>query len=94
VANIRKNDFISEIAISAGVGFETAKAVLDAFQQVVTSFMKSGDVVVLDKIGRLDAPMGKPRKGRHPRTGEVINIPSRMTPRYRASAELKRELRS
>ena len=50
----------------------------------------SGQKVAIAGFGHFYAKERTARKGRNPRTREVIDIPASITPRFRAGSELKR----
>lgn len=64
-------------------------AVVDALGEIVQAQLADGGEVVLPGIGRLSAAKRSARTGHNPQTGEVLEIPARMAPKFTASKVLK-----
>ena len=67
---------------------EAAKAV-DAVLDSITRALKDGDDVRLVGFGTFSAAQRKAREGRNPRTGETIQIPASIQPKFSAGKGLK-----
>jgi DNA-binding protein HU-beta len=86
---MNKQELIAAVAeASALTKTDTCRAV-EAVFEVITSVLHNGDEVRLVGFGTFAVTTRKAAKGRNPRTGEEIDIPSSKTPKFRAGKVLK-----
>ncbi len=86
---MNKQQLVSAIAEKAGLTKKQASAAVDAFMEAVKEALSKGEEVRLVGFGTFQVRERKARKGKNPRTGEVINIPAKKVPVFRPSSELK-----
>ncbi|RLI09842.1 hypothetical protein DRO33_06220 [Candidatus Bathyarchaeota archaeon] len=86
---MNKQQLVSAIAEKAGLTKKQASAAVDAFMATVKEALSKGEEVRLVGFGTFQVRQRKARKGKNPRTGEVINIPAKKVPVFRPSSELK-----
>ncbi len=84
-----KGDLINKMSDSAGVSKAVASKVLDSFINSIINSLKKGQKVTLVGFGTFSTMRRKSRKGRNPRTGEVITIPPARVPKFSAGKALK-----
>ncbi len=84
-----KTELIDKIASGAGLSKADATRALDATLDSVKAALKKGQKVTLVGFGTFAVTKRKARKGRNPRTGQVINIPAAKTPKFTAGKALK-----
>jgi DNA-binding protein HU-beta len=84
-----KTELIDKIASGAGLSKADASRALDAGVDAVKAALKKGQKVTLVGFGTFSVTKRKARKGRNPRTGQVINIPAARTPKFTAGKALK-----
>lgn len=84
-----KNDIVDVISTKTGFTKETVSVVLDEVNQAIIRALKNGDAVKLSGFGTFYPVERKPRKGRNPKTGEVVQIPSRTVTRFRSGKNTK-----
>jgi DNA-binding protein HU-beta len=84
-----KTELIDKIASGAGLSKADASRALDATLDAVKASLKKGQKVTLVGFGTFAVTKRKARKGRNPRTGQVINIPAAKTPKFTAGKALK-----
>lgn len=84
-----KAELIDKIAAGAGLSKADASRSLDATLDSVKASLKKGQKVTLVGFGTFSVTKRKARKGRNPKTGQVINIPAGKTPKFTAGKALK-----
>jgi DNA-binding protein HU-beta len=84
-----KAELIDKIAAGAGLSKADASRALDSTLDAVKGALKKGQKVTLVGFGTFGVTRRKARKGRNPRTGQVINIPAAKTPKFTAGKALK-----
>jgi DNA-binding protein HU-beta len=88
-----KAELIDKIASSVGLTKADAMKVLDTTLNSVKASLKKGQKVTLVGFGTFSVVKRKSRKGRNPRTGDVITIPATKTPKFTAGRALKDAVR-
>ena len=68
------------------------KIIIEAFLETIRKELKEDGEVRIKNLGVLKAVTTKPRKGRNPRTGEVIEIGERKTVKFTASPNFIRNI--
>jgi len=84
-----KAELIDKVASGTGLTKADASRALDATLNSVKSALKKGQKVTLVGFGTFSVVKRKTRKGRNPRTGEVITIPAAKIPKFGAGKSLK-----
>jgi DNA-binding protein HU-beta len=84
-----KAELIERIASGAGLTKADASRALDSALDSIKAALKKGQKVTLVGFGTFGTSKRKARKGRNPRTGQVINIPAAKTPKFTAGKALK-----
>ena len=87
---MNKQELVSRIAQKAGLTKKQASAAVDAMIEAIKESLASGKEVRLVGFGTFQIRERAARKGRNPRTKEVIHIPAKKVPAFRPSSELKR----
>lgn len=88
-----KAELIDKIAASAGLSKADAGKALDSTLNAIKASLKKGQKITLVGFGTFSVVKRKSRKGRNPRTGEVITIPASKTPKFTAGKALKDAVR-
>ena len=89
---MNKKDIIE--AISARVGFskrDTA-AIVDKTLELLKRNLVEGEPVMISSFGKFSVRDKKARKGRNPKTGEAITLPSRKVVTFKVSRVLKERI--
>jgi DNA-binding protein HU-beta len=89
---VNKTELIEKIAEKADVPKSEAHKHLDAFEEVVTDVLKSGDEVQITGFGKFYVREQKAREGRNPQTGEKMRIPAQRVPSFSAGNALKKSV--
>ncbi|MFZ6016899.1 MAG: HU family DNA-binding protein [Nitrospirota bacterium] len=84
-----KTELIDKVASGAGLSKVDASKALDATLNSIKGALKKGQKVTLLGFGTFSVVKRKSRKGRNPRTGEVITIPAAKTPKFTSGKALK-----
>ena len=84
-----KADFVNAIAEKTGFSKKDAALAVSAFEEVITETLKAGDSVTLTGFGKFEAVRKAAREGKNPMTGEKINIPAKVAPKFRPGKGLK-----
>lgn len=86
---MNKNDLVAQVSQDADISkVDSAKAV-EAVFDTITDSLKSGQEVRLVGFGTFSTSQRKASKGRNPRTGEPIDIPASIQPKFKAGKGLK-----
>ena len=86
---MKKKELIERIAQEAGVSKGEAQKHFQAFEQVVTEALKSGEEVRITGFGKFSVKERKAREGRNPQTGEKMKIAASKVPAFSAGTALK-----
>jgi len=86
---MKKSDLIAKIAEKSGMTKKDAEKSLNAFIETVTEALAAGDKIALVGFGTCETKKRAARKGKNPRTGEVINIPAANVPAFKVGQGLK-----
>lgn len=86
---MNKQELIKRVAQDAEVTQRQASVMLDSLINIVTTAVAAGDKVQLLGFGTFEAKERKSRVGRHPSTGEPVEIPAATLPVFKAGQEFK-----
>ena len=84
-----KAELIDKIASGAGLSKTDASKALDSTLNTIKLSLKKGQKVTLVGFGAFSTVKRKARKGRNPKTGQVINIPAARAPKFISGKALK-----
>jgi nucleoid DNA-binding protein len=84
-----KEELIEKVASGARMSKADAARAINTTIGSITSALKKGQSVTLVGFGSFKVSRRKARKGRNPRTGEVITIKATKVPRFSAGKSLK-----
>jgi len=86
---MNKNEFIDRVSEMAGMNKAEAARAVDAVFDAISEALRKGDDVRLVGFGTFSAAKRAAREGRNPRTGETIQIPASIQPKFSAGKGLK-----
>lgn len=86
---MNKQNLIDAIAQSQNFHKKEAKIVIDTIFETIIEALSEGDKVELRGFGSFRAKQRKERIARNPKTGEIVNVPSKRVPVFKAGKELK-----
>ena len=86
---MRKKELIKKISKATGLNLKQSGGALDAVFDSITVTLKKGKKITIPGFGTFYVARRKARKGRHPRTGEMLKIAASKLPKFRAGKTLK-----
>lgn len=89
---MNKADLINEIANQTGLTKSKAGEAIDALVSAVGTALSNGQKVTLVGFGTWETSNRQARKGRNPQNGAEIEIPAKTLPRFRAGANLVKQV--
>jgi len=91
---MNKSDLINEVSSSTGLTKTKAGQVIDSITESMNSALTKGDKVTLVGFGSFSSSKRKARKGRNPKTGEVISIPAKVVVKFKSGSYLSESINS
>jgi len=88
-----KAELIDKVSSGAGLSKVDASKALDTTLNSIKGALKKGQKVTLVGFGTFSVVKRKSRKGRNPRTGDVITIPAAKIPKFKSGKALKDAVR-
>ncbi len=85
---VGKQDLITRVAQHSGIPNKQAEKVVNSFIETVTLAMEKGEEVRITGFGTFRVVQRAPRKGRHPRTGQEMQIPGSRRPTFTPGSRL------
>ena len=86
---MNKAQLIDAVAEAADLPKTVASKALDAFLDVISKSLASGDIVALMGFGTFSTKDRAARVGRNPKTGAEIQIKAARVPNFKAGKALK-----
>ena len=84
-----KADLISIVAERLNITQVQASIIVEAALKSIVSALQRGEEVEIRGFGSFRFRNRAPRKGRNPKTGERVNVPSKRIPYFKMGKELK-----
>lgn len=84
-----KADIVDIIAEATGLTKVETEAVIDGFLSTIKNSLQEGERVEFRGFGSFSVKKRMPKKARNPGTGEVVYLPERYVPTFKASKLLK-----
>jgi DNA-binding protein HU-beta len=84
-----KAELIDRISSSTGLSKADATKALETTLNSIRTALKKGQKVTFVGFGTFSVTKRKSRKGRNPRTGDVITIPAAKIPKFTAGKSFK-----
>ena len=89
---MNKADLVNSISEKTGLTKTKSNEVIDALVSTITESLKNGDKVTLVGFGTFATSKKEAREGRNPKTGEVLEIPSKTVAKFKAGSELTKSV--
>ena len=87
-----KADIVNRIALATGLTKVETEAVIEGFLSTIKNALQEGEKVEFRGFGSFSVKKRMPKKARNPGTGEVIYLPERYVPVFKASKLLKEQI--
>jgi integration host factor subunit beta len=84
-----KADLVEVIAEGTGLSKKDTGVVVDLILENICKALCEGDKVELRGFGSFKVKERRSRKARNPRTGDGVDVPSKLVPYFKSSNELK-----
>ena len=84
-----KKELIERIAKATGLNLKQSSGAMDAVFDSIKVSLKKGKKITIPGFGTFYIASRKARKGRNPRTGELIKIAASKLPKFKAGKNLK-----
>ncbi|MBN1297156.1 HU family DNA-binding protein [bacterium] len=84
-----KKELVQNIAEEAGISKAVAEKALNAVIDGITDALSNREKVTFVGFGTFYVSERPSRKGRNPKTGEPIEIPASVVPKFKAGKSLK-----
>jgi DNA-binding protein HU-beta len=91
---VTKSELVEEIAERAHLGRQDATRAVDAMLDIVLQTLSDGGEVAISGFGRFHVSERGARRGVNPRTGERIEVPVTLVPRFTPGSNLKQAARA
>ena len=86
---LTKMELAEHLAQKFELSKATARRILEELEALAAEQVKTAGIFSLPGIGRLVLSQRKARTGRHPKTGELIEIPARAVLKFRIAKTLR-----
>ena len=89
-----KAELAARVADRVDLTNRQSEAIVNILFRCITEALREGDKVELRGFGSFRARSRDARQGRNPRTGEVVQVPARKAPFFKAGKELREKVAS
>jgi len=86
---MNKAELVEEVTNQTGVTKRASREAVDAMTSVISDTLARGEKVTLVGFGTFQVMKRKARRGRNPRTGETIEIPTKKVPKFKPGKDLR-----
>ena len=91
--DMTRSELVARVADKVRLTNRQADGVVQLFMACVGEALRNGDKVELRGFGSFRTRNRKARRGRNPRTGEVVQVPAKRVPIFRVGQELRAKVR-
>ena len=89
---MNKADLVNSISEQTGLTKTKSNQVVDAITSLIAETLSKGEKVTLVGFGTFTTTDRNARKGRNPKTGEVIDIPAKRVAKFKSGSELTKNV--
>jgi nucleoid DNA-binding protein len=87
-----KADIVDRVALGTGLTKLETEAIIEGFLNTIIEALKEGKGIEIRGFGSFFVKSYQPRKGRNPKTGEIIDVLPKKLPFFKVGKELKKKL--
>lgn len=87
-----KADLVKRISEETGIIRKDAALVVNSYLEAVKDSLRNGKHIEIRGFGTFKLKARKPRKGRNPKTNEIVDVPERVVPTFKFSRSFKDEI--
>lgn len=89
---MNKAELVEVISEKTGIQKSTVALIISETHETIIEKLKEGDSVKIAGFGIFLSKKRDARKGRNPKTGETVEIPEKMIPKFKPSKSMKDNL--
>ena len=89
---MNKQDLVLQVANKVQITQRKADEILSTSLEAIMKALSKGDKVTLVGFGTFQPRKRKERKGRNPKTGQEIQIPASVVPKFSAGKQFKQSV--
>ncbi len=89
---MKKSDLILELAKDLNLSQKKATDVVDFIFEKMRNAIENSDRIEIRGFGTFYVKNYNPRKGRNPKTGEIVSVPPKRLPFFKMGKEMKKLL--
>ncbi len=89
-----KAALVEEVARAADLTKKHSEVIVDAVFHSIINALQRGEKIELRGFGSFRLRRREPRKGRNPKTGDRVDVPSKRVPYFKPGKELKELINS
>jgi integration host factor subunit beta len=82
-------DLINQLSSQTELSKEKARKAVDTVLKSITGALANGDRVEIRGFGSFTVRTRNPRQGRNPKTGDMVHVPAKKFPFFKAGRDLK-----
>ncbi len=86
---MNKSQLVQKLAEKTKMTRVQSESLLDATLEIIQKSVAKGEEVKLVGFGTFSRLQRKPRRGRNPQTGELVEIPSSKIPKFKPGKDFK-----
>ncbi|MCK4352595.1 integration host factor subunit beta [candidate division WOR-3 bacterium] len=88
-----KQELVREVAKNTGFTQRETSIIINSFLDAVSETLSSNNRIELRRFGVFATKRRNSKQARNPKTGEIINLPQRTVPVFKASKILKEKVK-
>jgi integration host factor subunit beta len=89
---MKKSDVTTMLSKELNLSLKKSAEVVDFVFEKMRDSLKNGKRIEVRGFGTFFVKSYKPRKGRNPKTGAIVDVPSKKLPFFKMGKEIKRKL--
>lgn len=89
---MNRKDIILKLMKNAGITTKQATQALNSMIEGIKEALRKGERVTLSGFGSFEVKVRNPRKGRNPKTGEEVAIPSKKRLKFNPSKTFRESI--